>query len=249
MVTEVVLSAAIVSLWPAGAAASRGVRRGVPLSLYATALALALAVGDVGPAALPTIGLYALASFAAFRPQLDRRARIAAAVALLALGPALALGLPGGFDSPGIEWGGQLVRFRFEIATAGFFPALFGGLVPSRPEAWRRILTRALPIGAGTVGALAVLALLSGQVRWAPAWRAAFPLWAWSNLLFTCVAEEVYFRCLVQRWLEGRIPGRAGVALAVAAAAIIFGAAHLGGGWPYALLAAAAGIGYGAAYL
>ena len=102
-------------------------------------------------------------------------------------------------------------------------------------------------------GLMLGLAWAMGIVRFDPAWVSAPSPWegpAWRfllvNLLFTCVAEEAFFRGLVQggltRWLT-----RAGRPAwpAVAAAALLFGLAHAGGGWAYAGLAALAGLGYG----
>ncbi len=75
-------------------------------------------------------------------------------------------------------------------------------------------------------------------------------MWVPANLLVTCVAEETFFRGILQRHLagalRGRIPYGALVALLVAAAA--FGTAHIAGGSAYAMLATVAAAGYGAAY-
>lgn len=70
------------------------------------------------------------------------------------------------------------------------------------------------------------------------------------NLFLTCVAEELFFRGLlqtsVQHWLTAR-----GYALWPAAVVVglLFGVAHLAGGWPYAVAVTFAGIGYGLMYL
>jgi membrane protease YdiL (CAAX protease family) len=75
-----------------------------------------------------------------------------------------------------------------------------------------------------------------------------FPVWAWSNLLFTCTAEEALFRGVIQRRLQaGSVWGDAshrGIA-GLVIAAIIFGAAHYAGGVWSMVLAAIAGVGYG----
>ncbi|MFC7654409.1 CPBP family intramembrane metalloprotease [Pseudoduganella danionis] len=73
------------------------------------------------------------------------------------------------------------------------------------------------------------------------------------NLFFTVIAEETFFRGLIQgqvaRWLEQRWPqARCCGLLAVLVSALLFGVAHLGGGPAYAALAALAGVGYGYAY-
>ncbi|KQV44768.1 hypothetical protein ASE26_12480 [Duganella sp. Root198D2] len=69
------------------------------------------------------------------------------------------------------------------------------------------------------------------------------PLFAVVNLLFVCVAEEAFFRGVIQGQLA-----RYGNTLAVAVSGLLFGAAHLGGGWQIGVLASLAGVGYGLLY-
>src|SRR5262249_14209460 len=72
-----------------------------------------------------------------------------------------------------------------------------------------------------------------------------------ANLLFTCVAEETYFRSLLQEGLHrlaDRRPGRVGHAAAVLVSAIAFGAVHIAGGPRYVLLATLGGLGNAVAY-
>lgn len=113
---------------------------------------------------------------------------------------------------------------------------------------WRAVSVHALVTGGIVLG----LAWLMGVVRFDPLWRQDPPHWqlAWRfllvNLLFTCAAEEAFFRGLVQggltRWLACK--GRPAWP-AILVAALLFGLAHAGGGMAYALLAAVAGLGYG----
>ena len=76
--------------------------------------------------------------------------------------------------------------------------------------------------------------------------------WLSYNLIFTCVLEEAFFRGMVQpacicgfsRWLvlhKARVLG-------IGAGALIFGLAHIGGGFSFVVLATLAGIGYGLTY-
>lgn len=71
-----------------------------------------------------------------------------------------------------------------------------------------------------------------------------------SNLLFSVIAEEVFFRGVVQRTLEERISGKIKHSqyIAIFVASAIFGAAHLGGGMEFALISTIAGLFYGYAY-
>jgi len=76
-----------------------------------------------------------------------------------------------------------------------------------------------------------------------------FWLWAWGNLLVTCVAEELFFRGLLQRYLVTQWrEKRWGWPVALCLVSLLFGLVHLGGGWQFALLATVAGAFYGAVY-
>jgi len=74
-----------------------------------------------------------------------------------------------------------------------------------------------------------------------PDWLMIF---AFNNLLFTCVAEEVLFRGYLQGLLM-----RYGNVLAVVASSLLFGVAHFAGGGAFVLLASLAGACYGLIYL
>lgn len=75
------------------------------------------------------------------------------------------------------------------------------------------------------------------------------PLWATTNLLFVCFAEEAFFRGFIQNYLcliLERV--HYGYVLAVIISSILFGLAHFTGGSLYVLLATTAGLGYGWIY-
>lgn len=94
------------------------------------------------------------------------------------------------------------------------------------------------------ISAISALAVQAGFV--ALEWKV--PHWWWlfalNNLLLTCVVEEAFFRGYLQRLLSQK----AGSVTAMVLVALLFGLAHLGGGWLYALLAACAGLFYGYLY-
>ncbi|WFP50764.1 CPBP family intramembrane metalloprotease [Methylomonas sp. EFPC3] len=114
---------------------------------------------------------------------------------------------------------------------------------------WRQLGKRVLPILLLTTIAVLGASLALAFVRWQPKWSELFWLWAWGNLLSTCLVEEAFFRGLLQRglmrWLKR---WRHGEKSAIVLAAALFGLKHLPGGWTYAGLATLAGIGYGTAY-
>ena len=67
------------------------------------------------------------------------------------------------------------------------------------------------------------------------------------NLLFTCVAEEVFFRGLIQERLMQFLSSNLHW-LAVVISSVLFGVAHFAGGAEYVVLATIAGIGYSLVY-
>lgn len=110
-------------------------------------------------------------------------------------------------------------------------------------EGWARMLRQAAPIIALNTLVVIVLALTLGFVRIDPKWTGLFWPWAVVNLLFTCVAEEAFFRGFIQCQLARRLH-RYEAPIAIAVSAILFGLAHLAGGPTYVLLATVAGLGY-----
>ena len=121
---------------------------------------------------------------------------------------------------------------------------------PQQRTAWRGTIAVTATLAVLTPISVVVPALLTGFVAWDPKLPTILVMWIPANLLITCLAEEAFFRGLLQgnlsRILQGRIPSASLVAILVAA--ISFGAVHIGGGLSYALLATLAGIGYGTAY-
>lgn len=93
------------------------------------------------------------------------------------------------------------------------------------------------------------MAVALGLVAWEPKVPADSWLWLLNNLLLVTVTEEALFRGYVQggltRWLGKQ---RYGEAVALGAAALLFGLAHFSGGWQWMVLGSIAGVGYGLAY-
>ncbi|HET9238042.1 MAG TPA: CPBP family intramembrane glutamic endopeptidase [Oligoflexus sp.] len=96
---------------------------------------------------------------------------------------------------------------------------------------------------------LALLSVAFQFVRWDPKVPAILPIWAVTNLLFVCVAEEGFFRGFLQKYLSelGRDLSY-GKVLALGIASLLFGVAHFAGGLTYVILASIAGLGYGWMY-
>ena len=102
-----------------------------------------------------------------------------------------------------------------------------------------------LPPSGWVLAALLITAWLLGALK--P--EVGLPHWWWlfafNNLLFTCVAEEALFRDLIQQGVASRSKPWLGLLVA----SLLFGAAHLAGGPLLVLLAALAGACYGLAFL
>jgi len=73
-------------------------------------------------------------------------------------------------------------------------------------------------------------------------------VWFVRNLLFTVIAEELFFRIVVQSRLESALSGKYAGYLALGITALLFGLVHLYAGWHYGLLATVAGLLYGYVY-
>ena len=74
------------------------------------------------------------------------------------------------------------------------------------------------------------------------------PVWILTNLFFTCMAEEAFFRKLIQQKIQDSISGKYSPIISITVASILFGLAHFKGGIPYVLLATLAGGFFGYIY-
>lgn len=105
---------------------------------------------------------------------------------------------------------------------------------PARPlRAWGCALA--------TLAAVPALAFALGLVAWQPKWPPELLPWLAVNLAGTVLAEELLFRGL----LQGILVNRCGVPGGIALDAALFGLAHAPFGPAFALVAGAAGLGYG----
>jgi len=95
-----------------------------------------------------------------------------------------------------------------------------------------------------TVLASLTVALMIGLVGFSPKvpdfWLAFIAI----NLLFTCVAEEAFFRGLLQTKLSQLITVKRLAIFAPLITAVVFALAHFIGGWSYVLVSGVAGFGY-----
>lgn len=73
-------------------------------------------------------------------------------------------------------------------------------------------------------------------------------LFLFSNLIFVVIAEEIFFRGLIQQYLCEILKGRFRIAIGILIASALFGLAHLRGGEELVVFATMAGMAYGVAY-
>ncbi|SLN51577.1 CPBP family intramembrane glutamic endopeptidase [Ruegeria meonggei] len=126
-------------------------------------------------------------------------------------------------------------------------PLVLFAVLLAWPGMTRNVLpTRVMPLVAGLtiLPALFLLGLATGAVRpefGLPHWWLIFAL---ANLFLTCLTEEAFFR----GYLQSAIASQLGAPIAIAAASLLFGLAHFGGGPALvvfaAILGGACGLGY-----
>lgn len=110
-------------------------------------------------------------------------------------------------------------------------------------------LKKALPLMALTVGVVLGTALVLGIVK--PDFKIPDSILSFIviNLFFTCIAEEAFFRGLLQEKLSVKLASKQyGEKVAIACSALLFGLVHFGGGLAFMALATIAGLGYACIY-
>jgi uncharacterized protein len=252
----VFLCLAIVATWCPSLPVGRTARVALWIPLSALAVATGLAAGVLKPVALVSLGTLVLAAWAARQgPQSQVRALGLAVTGVLAL--ALALHILPGFDNPVVvrevrisaDAAPYTLYLNFDKGAAGL--VLLALLAPRASTAtqWLESIRIGLLAGVLTAAVALALAVVAGLVRFDPKLAPFIGTFLLANLLFTCVAEETFFRGLLQerlhRWAAGRRVGRW---LPVVVSASLFGLAHAAGGLTYAVVAAVAGVGYALVY-
>ena len=225
--------------------------------LAGASLLSALASGVAAPLALiPIAGLIGAGYLLERSKSQALRGLALAGVVLLSL--ALALHLAPGFTP--VEIARDLclaqdsvpftLRWHYDKGVAGL---LVLALCVKRPgdssNGWR-VAAVVVALTLALAVSLMPLAAWLDQVRLDPKFPAIILWWALGNLFITSVAEEAFFRGLIQARLAHALAPRVrhSAALAVVVAALLFGIAHAGAGPISMGLALLAGLAYGLAY-
>jgi uncharacterized protein len=252
----VFLALAIVAAWCPPLPVGRTTRVALWMPLFAVAAATGLATDVLQPIALVSLALLVLAAWVgAQAAQPAARALGLVAAGVLAL--ALALHLLPGFDNPVVVRGVRIsadaapytLYLNFDKGAAGLVLLALLTRRASTAARWLENIRVALLAGVLTAGLTLALAAAAGLIRFDLKLAPFIGTFLLTNLMFTCVAEEAFFRGLLQerlhRWAAGRQVDRW---LPIALSASLFGLAHAAGGLAYAAIAAVAGVGYALAY-
>lgn len=233
----------------------------VPAALAMSLLGLAVVVGILGGyvtlVGAGVLAAFVAVAFAATRPDARPAAKIilTSVTALIAL--LLAAHFLPGFNNLRILDNVKLSTDAKPYTLYANFDKAAVGLVLlaffcKRSTTWvdfNHALRKALPLVVLTVGGVLGTALVLGIVK--PDFKIPDSIVSFIviNLFFTCVAEEAFFRGLLQEKLSVILSSKQyGEKCAIACSALLFGLVHLGGGLAYMALATIAGLGYACIY-
>lgn len=232
--------------------------RRVAFSLLIASLMAALYVGVMaGVGALAAAVLILLCYFAAHTRD-DRRKHVLWLTGAGCLSFLMALHIIPGFNYTPIVsqvlLSPQATPFKLAIgydkALAGAILVFFLVQVTRTKHGWWKVARTLLTVPMVTLLCVIPLGMLLGVFAFDPKLSPHLPLWMFLNLFVTVIAEEVFFRVLLQDSVTAWLSGKARYAAwwSVLVVAVLFAAAHGGGGLAYAVLVFFAGCGYGAAY-
>lgn len=226
------------------------------LPLFIAAALSGFACGILAwPALLALATLAGVSAFSARTESRALRTLLSGITALLAL--ALALHFVPGFDNPiivaQVQVSNDAAPFtqyaNFDKGAAGLLLLVFFCQRVTRWDGWRRLAAPTVIAAAATAAAVLIVAWAIGTVRPDPKLPAFALAFLSVNLLFTCVAEEAFFRGLLQERLTRRLAAQPRFRwVPVAASSALFGAAHFAGGPTLVLLATIGGVGYSLVY-
>jgi uncharacterized protein len=225
--------------------------------IFALATGVGLLTGHVGLIGLTWIMLFGLVAYALQYSKSSVFVRALSAFGLLLLGIGLQVHVLPGFYNlcvlNHVQMSEQGIPFtlylNFDKTTVGIFIlGMLHTLIRTKKE-WFSMLKIMLPLACGLMFIVGCLSFLFKFVTFDPKIPNDLFLWASTNLLFVCVAEEGFFRGFIQKYVCLALHQvKFGNMIAIAIAAVLFGLAHYTGGVNYMMLATVAGLGYGFIY-
>lgn len=255
-VTYGLLAASIVALWASPIRIGKAAAFPPWIGVFAAACACGLLSGLVTWLSVLALSLFAgLACLAKwFKPGI---VRVGLLIATGWMTLALSVHKFPGFANPSLVSGMRISEgapafthnLNFDTTAAGLILFAVFCMPARRPIEWREVFQH-FPIIIGTPLAVFAIGIASGYVNVDPKISTYTPVFLLTNLLFTCVTEEAFFRGFIQHQLtSGMKRWKYGPYIALAIAALLFGIAHAKGGPMLIGLATLAGLGYGFAYL
>ncbi len=253
LLTFALLALSVCAVWAPPIAAGRGYDVRVWPFPFAAAVAAGVFCGALGWTAVAALALMTAVAFCSqHAANAAVRLLSTAVTALVAL--ALALHAVPGFDNPTIVEGVRVSTgapaftqyASFDKAAAGLIVLAFFCRRCTSVKDWRRIVAPTVVAFVVTPSIVIGCAVLAGYVAFDPKLPSFTVTFLIVNLLFTCVAEEAFFRGLLQEGLTRAWPQARWTAVGVSA--LLFGLAHFAAGWPMIALATIAGLGYALAY-
>lgn len=114
---------------------------------------------------------------------------------------------------------------------------------------WSEMFKAMAPRALLVIFIVAIFSFVFKFVWFDPKLAPSLPIWAATNLLFVCLAEEGFFRGFIQKYLCLSLRRVSyGNVISIILSSILFGLSHFMGGMRYVILATIAGIGYGWIY-
>lgn len=224
---------------------------------FAAAMASGLVAGVLRPLAIVELGLFCGAAYLARTSKTKSPQSIVFGIATAILALALALHRLPGFNNPVVISSvtlsaGAAALTQYANFDKGAVGLVLLALMCSRANAfseWRKALKQTFPIALITAAAVLGIAMRMGYIQPDLKITQVTALFLVTNLFFTVIAEEAFFRGFLQdrlalflcRFRYGRL-------IAVICSGLLFGAAHAAGGATYLLLASLAGLGYAYVY-
>lgn len=206
--------------------------------------------------AIIPISLLALAVYYSLREKAHVLVRVIAGIFFIILSIGLAAHLLPGFHNLNVldrvNINNSAIPFtlylNFDKTVVGIFILGFGHQLISSKKEWLQLFKQITVKAPIVILVVIVVAFILGFVKFDPKITDSIFIWAITNLLFVCMAEEAFFRGYIQKYLSLMMK-KHGDYLALLITAILFGFAHYAGGTKYVILATVAGIGYGWVYL
>ncbi len=236
-----------------------GMRFGMPVwpVIFCSAIVSGMMSGYLAWQALAGLAVFAALAWWASHSGSSRWQRMVPCILTAVIALALALHRLPGFRNPAVivdfKVSAQALPFtqyaNFDKAAVGLILLVWLCRRATSVDDWKEIARKTPLIIAITTVSVMGLALALGVVRFDPKWPEITPVFLAMNLLFTCVAEEAFFRGFLQERCAMALQGvRWGSVMTIALSGLLFGLAHAAGGVSYMILATVAGFGYAIVY-